>query len=103
MNPIARKMYYIACIPLLFFINIMVTLSWWNTTPLWAVLALFFVFLRVAERYPSMERFNDSMKRLAVHLFPDVYQKGILPNGRFLMAVIPCLINMFMNILLSRI
>ncbi len=103
MNPIYRKMLYLGIVPFLFCVNIMVTIAWWNTTPLMAVLVLFFVFLRVAERHESLDRFNDFMKGIAFRLFPDVYEKGILTNARFILAVAPCIACMIMNILIERI
>lgn len=96
-------MMYIAIVPFLFFFNIMVTLTWANTTPFLALLALFFILVRLAENYEALDGFNDFAKGAVFRIWPDVYEKGILPSRRLIMAVAPCIVCMFTNILLERI
>lgn len=97
-----RKIYYLGFMPFLFCVNIMVTLSWFNTTIILALAVLCVVILHISDGGQHFQGLNDFVKRKFHVAFPDIFETGVMPMGRFWLIVVPCILAMLVNIPLSN-
>lgn len=102
MNPFARKVYYIAGMPFLFLIDLIVTFSWFDTTIPLLIVIIATMVLRASDRIERMERLNNWAKRTFVIVFPDIYKTGVMPNQRTLLICVPCILAILLNIPISN-
>ena len=103
MSGMKRKIVYLGVMPFLFCMNIMINFMGLNTTIPLAALAIFFVIVHISDRGERFFRLNDWLKRKLYKFYPDIYQTGILPMGRFLLAIIPVILAMLLNIPISNV
>lgn len=103
MSPFARKVYYIAVMPFLFLIDMIVTFSWFDTTIPLLIIVICTMLLRFSDRMASLSRLNNWAKSKFVILFPEVYKTGVMPNSRTLLVCVPCIIAIILNVPISNI
>lgn len=101
MSILKRRIMYLGIMPFIFFINIMVNIAWFNTTIILLLVIIGVMLLRLSDKGEHLIALNYWVKRKFMSLFPDIFTTGIMPNERTLLVVIPCLISIVLNILIS--
>lgn len=103
MSGMKRKIVYLGVMPFLFCVNIMINFMGFNTTIPLALVAIGFVIVHISDRGVHFLRLNEWLKQRLVKMYPDIYKTGILPMGRFLLAIIPVILAMLLNIPISNV
>ena len=68
-----------------------------------AALAIFCVIVHISDRGEHFVRLNEWLKKRLVGLYPDIYETGVMNTGRLLLAVVPMILAMLLNIPISNI
>ncbi|GEM_PF-2128506 len=102
MNPFARKVYYLAGMPFLFLINVMLNFWLFNTTWIIVGILVIVMILRISDRGKHFVKLNEWVKRKTCFYFTEIYETGVMPNSRTLLIVIPCIVTIPLNIAISN-
>lgn len=102
MNPFARKVYYLAGMPFLFLINVMLNFWLFNTTWIIVGILVIVMILRISDRGKFFVKLNEWVKRKTCCFFTEIYETGVMPNSRTLLIVIPCIVTIPLNIAISN-
>ncbi|MBE6021054.1 MAG: hypothetical protein IJC41_05810 [Firmicutes bacterium] len=96
-----RKVMYLGIMPFIFCINIMINVAWVNTTVVLVLIVIGALLLKISDKGNLFVPINDWIKRNFVELFPDIYQTGVMPTGRFWLVSGPCLASIALNTLIA--
>lgn len=102
MSGVKRKYVYLGVMPFCFVVNVMINFMGFNTTIPLAILAVFCVIIHISDRGEHFVRLNEWLKKKLYGLYPDIYETGVMNTGRLLLAVVPMILAMLLNIPISK-
>ena len=98
MHDMTRKMLYITCVPLAFAIDFLITFMGFNMNLILIPLLIGVAVARLSDRGVISDSISVWLKEKLEIAFPDIYETGLLPNGRLLRVTVPMIILIFLNI-----
>ena len=98
MHDMTRKMLYIVCVPLAFAMDLMITFMGFNMNLVLIPVLIAVAIARLSDRGVISDSISIWLKGKLEAAFPDIYETGLLPNGRLLRVTVPTIILIFLNI-----
>lgn len=93
-----RKLLYLCCMPILFFLDLLLTFAGFNMNLVLIPILIAVAVIRLSDRHVITDSISRWLKEKLEFAFPDIFYTGVFPNERFLLVTVPLIIAFFVNI-----